>query len=103
MFARICAVLVHTNCDTANLGKSARASAQTLRAIRYLQEHDALESLPQTLREAAELRLKNPDLSLTALCGCFDPELSKSGLSYRMKKLEALAESMRQRAEEVQS
>ena len=27
-----------TNCDTANLGKTARANAQTLRAIRYLQE-----------------------------------------------------------------
>ena len=52
----------HTNCDTANLGKSARASAQTLRAIRYLQQHNALEALPLPLREAAEMRLKNPDL-----------------------------------------
>lgn len=93
----------HTNCDTANLGKSARASAQTLRAIRYLQQHNALEALPLPLREAAEMRLKNPDLSLTALCSCFEPELSKSGLSYRMKKLEALADDLRQREQEGQS
>ncbi|MFR9067801.1 MAG: helix-turn-helix domain-containing protein [Faecalibacterium prausnitzii] len=34
-----------TNCDTANLGKTARANAQTLKAIRYLQEQHALETL----------------------------------------------------------
>lgn len=93
----------HTNCDTANLGKSARASAQTLRAIRYLQQQNALEALPAPLREAAEKRLQNPDLSLTSLCACFEPELSKSGLSYRMKKLEALAEALRRKAEEGQA
>ena len=75
-----------TNCDTANLGKTARANAQTLRAIRYLQENDALETLPEVLQQAAAVRLQYPDLSLTALCGCFDPAVSKSGLSHRMKK-----------------
>ena len=39
-------------------------------------------------------------LSLTALCGCFDPPVSKSGLSHRMKKLEALAETLRQNLEQ---
>ena len=34
---------------------------------------------------------------LTALCACFDPPVSKSGLSHRMKKLEALAEDLRQK------
>ena len=57
-----------TNCDTANLGKTARANAQTLRAIRYLQENDALETLPEVLQQAAAVRLQYPDLSLTALC-----------------------------------
>ena len=91
-----------TNCDTANLGKTARANAQTLRAIRYLQENDALETLPEVLRQAAAVRLQYPDLSLTALCGCFDPAVSKSGLSHRMKKLEALADALRQRVEKGQ-
>ena len=44
--------------------------------------------------------MEYPDLSLTALCACFDPPISKSGLSHRMKKLEALADAMRQRMEE---
>ena len=89
-----------TNCDTANLGKTARANAQTLKAIRFLEENDALRTLPEVLQEAAAKRMQNPDLSLTALCGCFDPPVSKSGLSHRMKKLEALAETLRQNLEQ---
>ena len=89
-----------TNCDTANLGKTARANAQTTRAIRFLQEQGALETLPEVLQQAAAMRMENPDLSLTALCACFGPPVSKSGLSHRMKKLEALAENLRQNLEQ---
>lgn len=89
----------HTNCDTANLSKTAHANAQTLKAIHYLQQQDALKSLPEPLRLAAEKRVEYPDLSLTALCACFDPPLSKSGLSHRMKKLEAIAAQLRQRVQ----
>ena len=89
-----------TNCDTANLGKTARANAQTLKAIRFLEEQDALSTLPEVLQEAAAKRMQYPDLSLTALCGCFEPPVSKSGLSHRMKKLEALAENLRQNLEQ---
>ncbi len=89
-----------TNCDTANLGKTARANAQTLKAIRFLEQQHALETLPEALQQAAAMRLKHPDLSLAALCGCFEPPMSKSGLSHRMKKLESLADAMRQRMEQ---
>ena len=88
-----------TNCDTANLSKTARANALTLKAIRYLEQEKALETLPETLQQAAALRMKYPDLSLTALCSCFEPPVSKSGLSHRMKKLEALADDLRRRKE----
>ena len=49
------------------------------------------------------MRLEYPDLSLTALCSCFDPPVSKSGLSHRLKKLEALAEDLRQRMEKQEA
>ena len=57
-------------------------------------------TVPEALQQAAARRLEYPDLSLAALCGCFDPPMSKSGLSHRMKKLEALADALRQRLEE---
>ena len=80
--------------------QTARANAQTLKAIRFLEERDALSTLPEVLQEAAAKRMQYPDLSLTALCGCFEPPVSKSGLSHRMKKLEALAETLRQNLEQ---
>ena len=43
--------------------------------------------------------MENPDLSLTALCACFDRR-EQIGASHRMKKLEALAEDLRRRLEE---
>ena len=89
-----------TNCDTANLGKTARANAQTLTAIRFLEQQHALETMPEVLQQAAEMRMKYPDLSLAALCACFDPAVSKSGLSHRRKKLEAAADSLRKRLEQ---
>lgn len=87
------------NCDTANMSKTARANAETLKAIRYLDEQGALEALAAPLREAAQKRLEYPDLSLAELSKCFEPEMSKSGLSHRMKKLEALAQELRARRE----
>ena len=64
------------------------------------QEQNALSTLPEVLQQAAAKRMQYPDLSLTALCGCFEPPVSKSGLSHRMKKLEALAENLRQNLEQ---
>ena len=37
----------HTNCDTANLGKTARANAQTLKAIRFLEEQGRWKRCPR--------------------------------------------------------
>lgn len=88
------------NCDTANLGKTARANAQTMKAIRFLEEQNVLETLPDALQEAAAKRMQYPDLSLAALCEKFDPVISKSGLSHRMKKIEAQADTLRKRMEQ---
>ncbi|MCI2046664.1 MAG: DNA-binding protein WhiA [Faecalibacterium sp.] len=90
-----------TNCDTANLSKTANANAGTLRAIQYLHEENALAALPETLRQAAEKREQYPDLALAELAQQFTPAISKSGLSHRLKKLEAVAEQMKQRKEQA--
>lgn len=91
-----------TNCDTANLGKTAAANASALKAIRYLQQQDALSALPEPLQQAARMRLEHPDESLAQLAAAFDPPLSKSGLSHRIRKLEDLAAQLRARKAEAQ-
>lgn len=88
-----------TNCETANIDKTVCASGQTLSAIDYLRRHGALDTLPEPLRDAARMREEYPDVSLKELAGKFQPPLSKSGLSHRMKKLEQTAHALRERTE----
>lgn len=90
-----------TNCETANIDKTVQASSETLQAIRFLREQDALEALPPQLYQAALLREENPDLALKDLAALFEPPLSKSGLSHRMKKIEQLAAQLRERNKHV--
>lgn len=84
-----------TNCDTANLGKTAAANALTIKAIRTIEANDAFAALPEALQIAAQKRMEYPDLPLVQLAQKFDPPLSKSGLSHRMKKIETIAERLR--------
>ncbi len=79
------------NCDAANLDKAVDAAQGQLSAIRRLQERMDLDSLSPKLAEAARLRLENPDLTLTELAGLCQPPITKSTLSYRLKKLSELA------------
>ena len=50
-----------------------------------------MSALPDKLREVAELRLENPDISIAALGEMCDPPLKKSGINNRIKKLEEIA------------
>lgn len=86
-----------TNCETANMDKTAVANAQTARAIRYLQQQGALEALPEPLQQAAALRMQYPEYSLAQLAAAFKPPISKSGLSHRLKKLEETARRLQER------
>ena len=60
-------------------------------AIRTLQEADALDTLPEQLRETARLRMEYTDLPLARLAEKFDPPVSKAGLSHRFKRIQEAA------------
>ena len=87
------------NCETANLGKTVRANASAIKALRYLQQQGALDTLPEPLRQTAVKRLEYPELSLAALCEKMEPRPSKSGLAHRLKRLEELSADLRTRRE----
>ena len=76
-----------SNCETANISKSVNAAVQVQLAIEKLQTAGALNTLPETLRHTARLRMQYPDLPLAKLAQKFDPPVSKAGLSHRMKKI----------------
>lgn len=82
------------NAETANLNRTAGASAKQLAAIAKLQKARKLASLPCELQAAAELRLAHPELNLEELRSLSDPPISKSGLNHRLRKLIELAEEL---------
>lgn len=79
------------NCETANLNKVIRASVLQVACIRYLQEHGRYYLLPEKLKEAAELRLRYPDISLNELVEYTEGTVGKSGLNHRLKKIRQIA------------
>ncbi len=89
------------NCEMANIDKVVTANVAARRAIKYLQERGGFDALPAPLRQAAQLRLDWPDLSLAQLVQKSPEPISKSGLSHRLKKLEQLADELRQRRNDV--
>lgn len=89
------------NCEMANIDKVVTANVAARKAIEYLQEKGDFDALPAPLRQAAQLRLDWPDLSLAQLVQKSPEPISKSGLSHRLKKLEQLADELRQRRNDV--
>lgn len=82
------------NCEAANLDKTVDAAQGQLEAIRLLEKREALDGLPEKLKEAALLRRENPELTLTQLAELCNPPVSKSALNHRLRKLMALAQDM---------
>ncbi len=79
------------NCDSANLDKAVDAALEQVEAIGRLSAARGLDSLPDKLRETAQLRLENPELTLSQLAALCDPPISKSALNHRLRKLMELA------------
>ncbi|WP_239255286.1 DNA-binding protein WhiA [Listeria ilorinensis] len=84
------------NCETANLNKTINAAVRQIDNIRFIQQTVGLESLPERLREIAELRVTHEDVSLKEL-GEMLPggAISKSGINHRLRKIDQMAERLR--------
>ncbi|MCI9586463.1 MAG: DNA-binding protein WhiA [Oscillospiraceae bacterium] len=80
------------NCEAANVGKVVDAALEQLSAISRLYELGRVEDLPEKLKETIILRETYPELSLSELAAEFDPPISKSALSHRLRKLTELAQ-----------
>ena len=76
------------NCDSANTDKTVAAAQEQLAAIRRIvKDYGSLDVLPEPLKDAALLRVTNPEASLADLAQLSFPPVSKSCLSHRLKKL----------------
>lgn len=77
------------NCETANIGKIAKASAEQLSAIHYIENNFGLNFLPKVLNKTAVARLQKPEASLSELAE--ELYVGKSALSHRFKKIKNIA------------
>jgi cell division protein WhiA len=80
------------NADHANLVRTNRSAQRQLEALESLRATGDLESLPERLREAAELRLRHPTESLRELAARTDPPATRATMHRRLRALEELAE-----------
>ncbi|WP_017756375.1 DNA-binding protein WhiA [Calidifontibacillus oryziterrae] len=84
------------NCETANLNKTIGAAVRQVENIRYIQETVGLETLPEKLREIAELRITYQDVSLKELGEMLSGGgISKSGINHRLRKIDEIANKLR--------
>lgn len=82
------------NFENANLNKTVDAAVRQIESIEKLQKHGLLSSLPDELREIAQLRLLNPDYSLRQIGDAMHPPMSRSGVHHRLGKLCDMAEKL---------
>ena len=75
------------NCETANLNKTLGTSENQIKAIKRLKKSHKFNYLPEELKEVAEIRLKNPDLSYEDIGKLLKNPISKSGVSHRLNKI----------------
>lgn len=82
------------NCETSNLNKIILASAPQIKAIKKIKESKGLSYLKPDLKEIAEKRLDNPELPLSELSEILSFKISKSGLYYKLKKIELISDEI---------
>lgn len=83
------------NCETANLNKTINASVEQIERIEYLQKIGKFDGLPENLKEIANLRQENPDVSLVQLGQMLSTPIGKSGVNHRLKKICEIAKEYR--------
>ena len=89
------------NCETANINKTVNAAVKQIEDIRLLEEKVGLESLSEGLEEIARLRLQYPEATLKELGLMLNPQVGKSGVNHRLRKLSVLADDLRENKEEL--
>ena len=87
------------NCETANINKTVSAAVKQLGDITYIRDTVGLDYLPETLAEIAQVRLDRPDATLKELGESLDPQVGKSGVNHRLRKISTIAENLRAQKE----
>ena len=83
------------NCETANLNKTVNAAVRQIEDIKFIYNSKAEDKLSDSLKEIANLRMENPDISLVELGKLLKEPIGKSGVNHRLKNIKEIANELR--------
>ena len=83
------------NCETANISKTVNAAVRQIEDIRLIEKTTGFAGLPNGLDEIAQIRLQYPEATLQELGKMLNPQVGKSGVNHRLRKLGKIAETIR--------
>ncbi len=89
------------NCEMANINKTVSAAVKQIEDIKLIEEKKGFHTLNEGLAEIAELRLQYPEATLKELGMMLNPQVGKSGVNHRLRKLSAIADELRVNKEEL--
>ena len=85
------------NCETANINKTVNAAVKQTEDIKLIQQTIGFEQLSEGLAQIAELRIQYPEATLKELGMMLSPQVGKSVVNHRLRKLSALADELREK------
>ena len=83
------------NCEAANLLKSVNAANAQIADIEFIEKTVGLSALPDPLLEMAKVRLEHSDASLKELGEFLNPQVGKSGVNHRLRKIQEFADKLK--------
>ena len=89
------------NCEAANIHKTVNAAVKQIEDIRFIEKTVGLQDLSEGLEEIARLRLQYPEATLKELGTMLNPQVGKSGVNHRLRKLSAIARELKGSKEEL--
>ena len=84
-----------SNFDSANMLRSIEAGLKQVTLIEDILSKIQLSDMTEDLAQLCKLRLENPESSLDELGKMMNPEISRSAISRRFKKLEKIAAELK--------
>ena len=77
------------------------AAVKQIEDIRLIESRTGLRNLSEGLAEIAELRLQYPEATLKELGMMLNPQVGKSGVNHRLRKLSEIADGLRMNKEDL--
>ena len=83
------------NCDAANIDTVVKAAMKQIDDIKLIDKAVGLDTLSEELREVAQIRIENIDMSLQEIGENLSEPISRSGVNHRFQKLAKMADEIR--------